>query len=346
MSVFFSLIIPVYNVAKYLDAAVDSIMRQDFPADQFEVICVDDGSTDGSPERLDYFKQKYHNLQVVHQKNCGVSIARNVGLSQANGEYIWFIDSDDLIAPDALSCIYSQIQKHGYPERLKFGIWACYETVTYEECCRIRKEQQIPNYDYHNNTVLTSVLSRRYILDHAITFDPTMTYAEDTVFMMTVLSGDPSNFEIKDILYFHRQNPTSLMSSHDEIHTRKRIDSEIKAAKHYRQLMKVPSRYHNDIEKNFGYSIIQALSRIQDLGQISEKKYLKEMHAEKLFPCKIRPDCIDQNIFSGRSHESLYFFLYCHLSTVWGYYLMNSFKKLASVKRSITASRNNEDKKV
>ena len=61
MDILFSLIVPVYNVLKYLDACIDSIMQQDFPTEQFEVICVDDGSTDGSSERLDYLKQKYDN---------------------------------------------------------------------------------------------------------------------------------------------------------------------------------------------------------------------------------------------------------------------------------------------
>ncbi len=335
MSVFFSLIIPVYNVIKYLDTNIASIMCQDFPSDRFEVICIDDGSTDGSSERLDYYKQKYHNLVVVHQENRGVSFSRNTGISLAKGEYIWFIDSDDIIAPDALSYMYSQILKHEKPERLKFGSWACYETVTYEECCSIRSKQQIPNYDYQNNVVWNCILNRKFILENQISFNTSMSYAEDTLFMMTALSKNPSNSEIKDILYFHRQNPTSLMSSRDEKHVIKRIDSEIEAAKQLNVLLTVQSDYYNTIKKRFGYSVLQALSRIQTLEKKTEKEYLNEMHEAKLFPCKIPQDCVDRDVFSGRSNNGLYYFLYCHLNTRWGYYTMKALKKIAEIKRTI-----------
>ena len=350
MDILFSLIVPVYNVLKYLDACIDSIMQQDFPTEQFEVICVDDGSTDGSSERLDYLKQKYDNLQVIHQKNRGVAAARNAGIAQSHGEYLWFVDSDDLIASDALSCIHSQIQRFSKPDRLKFSTWVCYDTITYEECCAVRKNQQIPNIDYGNCTVINCVFRRKFILDNAIRFNPSLTYAEDIVFVMTVLSYNPSNFETKDILYFHRLNPSSLMFSRDEEHTRKRIDSEIEAAKQFRQLMTVRSNfqssYREDLEKRFGYAIIQALSRIQDLKNESEKKYLKEMHASHLFPCKIRPDCIEKGLFSGRSHAKLFYYLYCHLNNRWGYYTMKILKNIAAVNRGLIAKgQQNKDNK-
>lgn len=334
MSIFFSLIIPVYNVIKYLDTNIASIMCQDFPSDQFEVICIDDGSTDGSSERLDYYKQKHNNLMVVHQQNQGVSFSRNVGISLANGEYVWFIDSDDIIAPDALSCLHFQILKHRKPERLKFGSWACYETVTYEECCSIRSKQQIPNYDYLDSVVWNCILKRQFIHDNNIGFNTSMFYKEDTVFMMTVLSKNPFNIEIKDILYFHRQNPTSLMSSHDKKHTMKRIDSEIEAAKQYRLLLTVQNKHHDSIKKKFGYSILQALSRIQTLEKKSEKEYLNIMREAKLFPCKIPQDCVDRDVFSGRSNNDLYYFLYCHLNTRWGYNMMKALKRVAKIKRT------------
>ena len=335
MNVFFSLIIPVYNVRKYLDENIDSIMRQDFPREKFEVICVDDGSTDGSSERLDYYKQQYSNIVVIHQENQGVSAARNTGITIAKGEYIWFVDSDDIIAPDALSYIFSKLQNLGMPEKLKFGSWACYETVTYEECCKIRVEEQIPNYDYLSSVVWNCVLKRKFINDNDVRFNTTMSYAEDTVFMMTTLTKNPSSAEVKDILYFHRQNPTSLMSSKDEKHNRKRIDSEIEAAKQYRKLLMVQSDYHETIERKFGYAILQALSRIQSLEKSLEKMYLKEMRAANLFPCKTIQGCVNKDIFVGRSHSELYYFLYCHLNTLWGYHTMKMFKKIADRKRRL-----------
>ena len=89
----FSIIVPVYNVEKYLEECVSSILKQDFT--DYEVILVDDGSTDSSGIMCDEIAKTHRNFKVVHQQNSGVSVARNIGLSTALGEYIIFLDSDD-----------------------------------------------------------------------------------------------------------------------------------------------------------------------------------------------------------------------------------------------------------
>lgn len=106
----FSLVVPVYNTSKYLETCLKSIEGQDF--DDFEVILVDDGSTDGSEAICDEFCKRFGKVKVVHQANQGLSGARNTGISQAQGEWIWFIDSDDSIVSGALSSIH---------ERMKFA---------------------------------------------------------------------------------------------------------------------------------------------------------------------------------------------------------------------------------
>lgn len=89
----FSIIVPVYNVEEYLKKCVDSILCQDF--DSFEVILVDDGSQDHSPQICDSYAQKDSKVIVVHKKNGGAADARNVGIGLARGEYLLFVDSDD-----------------------------------------------------------------------------------------------------------------------------------------------------------------------------------------------------------------------------------------------------------
>lgn len=88
-----SVIIPVYNVAPYLREAVDSAVNQTYR--NLEIIMVDDGSTDGSGDICDEYASRDPRITVIHQKNCGVSSARNAGLDRATGEYIAFLDSDD-----------------------------------------------------------------------------------------------------------------------------------------------------------------------------------------------------------------------------------------------------------
>ncbi len=93
-----SIIVPVYNVAKYLCTCLDSILAQSFS--DWECICVDDGSSDGSSEVLNSYAAKDRRIIVTHKQNEGVSIARNCGIELASGEYITFMDADDYLDPN------------------------------------------------------------------------------------------------------------------------------------------------------------------------------------------------------------------------------------------------------
>ena len=92
------MIVPVYNVERYLRACLDSIAA--LKAVEWEAILVDDGSTDGSGAICDEYAEQNARFRVIHQRNAGVSAARNAGLEAARGEWIWFVDSDDTINPD------------------------------------------------------------------------------------------------------------------------------------------------------------------------------------------------------------------------------------------------------
>ena len=96
--IFISIIVPVYNVEKYLRECLDSISL--LKAVTWEAILVDDGSTDTSGKICDEYAKQDSRFRVIHQKNSGVSAARNAGLDAAKGEWIWFVDSDDSINPD------------------------------------------------------------------------------------------------------------------------------------------------------------------------------------------------------------------------------------------------------
>ena len=105
-----SVIIPVYNVEQYLSKCLDSVINQDF--DSFEIIIVDDGSTDGSMKIAKEYATKYQNkIKLIIQENKGLGGARNTGIREANGNYIMFVDSDDSIKQGSLSYLYDEIQK-------------------------------------------------------------------------------------------------------------------------------------------------------------------------------------------------------------------------------------------
>ncbi len=96
----FSIIIPVYNVEEYLAECIDSILSQDY--NNIQILCINDGSTDNSLKLLEKYAKKDRRIKIFSQKNQGQGIARNVGIKNATGDYIMFIDPDDWILPNTL----------------------------------------------------------------------------------------------------------------------------------------------------------------------------------------------------------------------------------------------------
>lgn len=105
-----SIIVPVYNVREYLRECLDSLVKQDF--DSYEVILVNDGSTDGSDLMCKEYADKYHYIRYFSQENKGQSAARNFGMCYATGEYILFVDSDDYVANDTCEVLYDNAKKY------------------------------------------------------------------------------------------------------------------------------------------------------------------------------------------------------------------------------------------
>ena len=103
-----SVIVPIYNVENYLRRCIDSILSQTYK--QLEIILVDDGSTDRSPEICDEYQKKDDRIVVIHKANGGLSSARNAGLNVAKGEYIGFVDSDDYISKDMYQLLFQRIK--------------------------------------------------------------------------------------------------------------------------------------------------------------------------------------------------------------------------------------------
>lgn len=119
MSPFFSIIVPVYNVAAYLHKCLDSVRNQSFA--DWEVICADDGSTDGCGAILDAYVAMDDRIKVIHQDNSGVSAARNAALNKATGDWIMMLDADDWYDDGFLSRVYKMVVGYGNVDCFVYG---------------------------------------------------------------------------------------------------------------------------------------------------------------------------------------------------------------------------------
>lgn len=121
MKIVFSILIPVYNTEKYIEECINSILIQSY--DSYEIILVDDGSTDNSPEICDKFMRNYPNIRVFHQKNSGQLISRCNAAKAAKGDYCIYIDSDDMIVEDALESLYNVITQNHQPDIILYPFY-------------------------------------------------------------------------------------------------------------------------------------------------------------------------------------------------------------------------------
>ncbi len=212
-----TIIVPVYNAEEYLDRCINSILDQEFPS--FEVILVDDGSTDASPLICDRYSGTDPRFITVHQKNSGVSAARNAGLNLAQGEYVMFLDSDDALLPYALDELMHNLND----EDVVIGGYGMFiENIPKKEV----KPKETASYkgsDYphffqknllRNCEMLDSPwakLFKRKVIGKT-RFCEELTYAEDKLFVFEILAKSSSVMTVSAPVYGYYVRAGSLGS--------------------------------------------------------------------------------------------------------------------------------------
>jgi glycosyltransferase involved in cell wall biosynthesis len=220
MDKYLSVIVPVYNVEDYLHKCIDSIINQTFS--DIEIILVNDGSSDTSPQICDDYKKKDVRIKVIHQQNAGVSVARNKGIEAATGNYVTFVDSDDWLEPTMYEsmCAIAQLEQ---PSDVVMCDFVNIKTNSKEEIsANIRKgfysKQQIIDELYPTLLVTEDVgrlpivsvwsclLKRSFLIDNDIRFDAALMYSEDYLFMADVMINANSFYYLKgNYSYNYRQ---------------------------------------------------------------------------------------------------------------------------------------------
>lgn len=226
----FSIIVPVYNVSRYLRQCVDSIIQQTFT--DFEIILVDDGSTDSSGEICDVYERMYPAVTVIHEKNSGPAGARNIGIGASSGKWILFVDSDDWIDPDTLKVLYSHICQ----SNLELYCWNVKTSdkngnlleknifTPENDIIRFRDEKDKFSYFFHmlmqykcGWEVYQRAFRRNIIVDNRLEFYPiSEVFAEDYLFTFEYLLYVNNIGLICNIFYNYRQLENSLIHHTDK----------------------------------------------------------------------------------------------------------------------------------
>ncbi len=205
----YSIIIPVYNVEAYLPACLDSVLAQDSASD-YEVILVDDGSTDRSGASCDEYAAKHPAFRVIHKPNGGLSAARNAGLDAAQGGYVLFLDSDDLWKPELLSTMDTLLTQE--PDMAAFGYEKFYPDGTRESFplyaigCPLSGGDFCRDHDRRKLLPPTSAcmfLYRRAFLG-GLRFEEGLTYCEDLSFNFCVFACAERVLQLARPLYLYR----------------------------------------------------------------------------------------------------------------------------------------------
>lgn len=236
---YFSIILPIYNVDQYLDQCIQSVLGQKYH--DYEIILVDDGSTDNSPEICDVYAAQYDHIRVIHKPNGGLSSARNAGVEKARGTYIWWVDSDDWIEQDALTVLHLATYKK-FPDVVKFNFFRMGEQKKQIMC-------QVPSGLYEDEASLERLINKgfyhpgkfslsawghiyknSFLKENKLSFvSERVIGSEDYLFNLSVLVAARHIEVIEEPLYNYRLRPGSLTQGY-------RKDLPEKYTELYRQL--------------------------------------------------------------------------------------------------------------
>jgi glycosyltransferase involved in cell wall biosynthesis len=214
MGLLFSIIIPVHNSEKYLSESLKSVLGQTYSKKKYEIIIVDDYSTDGSEKIIKNFKRKFKNIKVVNNKmNKKVSYSRNIGIKNAKGRYIVFLDSDDQLKKYSLSNIESILQRKEHDLILCLEFKSNKWKINPSKVKQLKDVNSFIDYEnkknFYNPNCWNMIIKRSFLLRKKILFKKIDIF-EDQVFCIEVLLNADLLKIIPGTFYNYIQRPFSL----------------------------------------------------------------------------------------------------------------------------------------
>lgn len=306
----YTIIVPVYNSIQYIEQCFLSIINQH--SHSFEVLLVDDGSTDGSAELCDYYANNYVNVRTIHQENGGPASARNRGIRESYGEFIWFIDSDDVIANmNALQVIDNIIQNNRNIDILYF----LSNEYNSNFSTLLRSQKQFPyNGKYDNdgakllvdygekNSLLqiatspvNKVFRKEILIENNVFFTEQYRCYEEDEFLCKAAYFGSSFYFLNQYLYNVRIRPQSVSTTMTNEVIEKKLCYRI-------SLVEKCELFYIDKEKNlektmnkfYGYYLLFALKEYNRLETTEQRKriYTMLVQSKIIFKCMWKTDSI------------------------------------------------------
>ena len=300
-----SFILPCYNVEQYIGACLDSLYKQDIPMSEYEVICVNDCSTDGTREVILSYQTQFKNLKLIdHPFNKTAGGARNTGLESAQGNYIWFVDPDDMIVSDTLKDLLSRAET----KNVDIALFNYYATEKFlgntidvenvysdsEICTGCNFLQTYFDYQISKNTIVWLQLYKRTFLQNNVIRFPEIRISEDAIFSWKSLfhaqrvasestkryiyrgNNSPTKRIKYTALYLQSQSvlfPIELLTWLQHSQLPNRFEDEVYCtARYFASCLLAEYKRLEPPEKEKMYEIIRTEKRLNSLLTLSNKK--------------------------------------------------------------------------
>ena len=277
-SLLVSIIVPVYNAEVDLDRCLSSLISLEYMND-YEVILVDDGSKDNSGKICDKYEEKYGLFKVVHQKNAGVSTARNVGVEQARGKYIMFVDADDYLMPSAMQSIIYGTQTNCdliiYDSFFDTGVRKIH---SYPEIEKI-KERQALSIDItysmflklQNNEPFSKLYLTRIIKETQVRFPVDVKLGEDLIFTLQFLERVQKVTYVPEAIYMHIDNISGLSKQNTSLKVIGDYDAMYNAMLSFVSKMNIEDRHYNEVIASILQSVTNYSGKLYTNGYSKNK---------------------------------------------------------------------------
>lgn len=302
-----SIIVPVYNVLPYLIESIDSIINQTYK--NLEIILIDDGSTDGSGIICDNYAKKDNRIRVIHQENKGLSVARNVGLDNINGDVVAFLDSDDVYSPRFIeNMMFTMLHKDVDVVICKYQVCRTIREMSFST-----KEEKLPSIDpgkydrihalqaYASDKINPMVWNKIYkrTLWNNIRFPEGHVHEDiDTTFRIINLCGTIYALDVP--LYLRRIRPNSITTSA----SKDNAEDCILAFNHFEKFVmeRIPKVFNEEhllhVKKMKLYWLVRYYTQLKHKNQSADKDYCEELR-KQIIEVKSEIDSTGNELFNS-----------------------------------------------